>query len=224
MIRILRSLSICSVVALFCWQIFAADPPATTNNSAGGLLESLTAKRDAAGELLNLSNAHGIGLGFQMYVEKFHRFPASSIVGKDGKTARSCAFELLPFLGDEEAKLYKEYRLDEPWDSESNRKLLDKMPAVYRDAFDDPKSTHASFFMPQGKGTIGDDPQGTSEYRIRDGLGRTIVLIEAKREIPWTKPADIEIDPDATKPLPKVGWGRPGGTMAAALADGSAAK
>ncbi len=49
----------------------------------------------------------------------------------------------------------------------------------------------------------------------------TILIVEAKRDIPWTKPEDIEIDPDSTKPLPKFGIGRPNGEFVVAMADGS---
>ena len=41
---------------------------------------------------------------------------------------RAC--RMLPYLGED--ALYKEFKLDEPWDSEHNRKLLARMPAVFK--------------------------------------------------------------------------------------------
>ena len=43
-------------------------------------------------------------------------------------------------------------------------------------------------------------------WGITDGTSNTILVVEAERDIPWTKPEDIAYDPD--KPLPKFG-GRP---------------
>jgi hypothetical protein len=36
----------------------------------------------------------------------------------------------------------------------------------------------------------------------RDGTSNTVMLVEVKREIPWTKPEDIKYDPE--KALPKL--------------------
>jgi biopolymer transport protein ExbD len=48
------------------------------------------------------------------------------------------------------------------------------------------------------------------------------MLVEANRDIPWTKPEDIEIDADPAKPLPKVGGHlQPDGMWIAAFCDGS---
>ena len=49
---------------------------------------------------------------------------------KDGKTLLSWRVDILPFI--EQDTLYKEFHLDEPWDSEHNKKLLAKMPKVFR--------------------------------------------------------------------------------------------
>ena len=44
-----------------------------------------------------------------------------------GKPLLSWRVHLLPFL--EENELYEQFKLDEPWDSPHNIKLLDQMPA-----------------------------------------------------------------------------------------------
>ena len=36
---------------------------------------------------------------------------------------------ILPYLGEE--KLYKEFHLDEPWDSDHNKMLIPRMPKVF---------------------------------------------------------------------------------------------
>ncbi len=37
---------------------------------------------------------------------------------------------MLPYI--EEGNLYNEFRKDEPWDSEHNKKLIERMPETYR--------------------------------------------------------------------------------------------
>ena len=45
--------------------------------------------------------------------------------------------------------------------------------------------------------------KGTTAAEITDGADRTILIVESKRDIPWTKPDDIPFD--ASKPLPELG-------------------
>ncbi len=75
------------------------------------------------------TNLAEIGKAMHQYLKVHERFPAAAIFSKDGKPLLSWRVALLPYLGHEE--LYKQFKLDEPWDSEHNKKLLDKMPRVY---------------------------------------------------------------------------------------------
>jgi hypothetical protein len=53
---------------------------------------------------------------------RFDPYPTHAIYSKDGKTPLlSWRVAILPHLGQE--ALYKEFKLDEPWDSENNKKL-----------------------------------------------------------------------------------------------------
>ena len=52
-------------------------------------------------------------------------------VNESGRELLSWRVFLLPYLGEE--ALYKQFRLNEPWDSPHNRTLVDKMPAVFAD-------------------------------------------------------------------------------------------
>jgi len=71
------------------------------------------------------------GLNFDPKVKRKNQpLPAHAIYSKDGKTPLlSWRVEILRQLGHE--ALYKEFKLDEPWDSEHNKKLIGKMPKVY---------------------------------------------------------------------------------------------
>jgi uncharacterized protein (TIGR03067 family) len=123
---------------------------------------------------------------------------------------------LLPYLG--QAPLYEQYRFDEPWDSPANKKVLDEMPDVYRHPSDPPEVTNSAYYAVVGPGTIFDGEQGRRFADVVDGTRYTILVVEAKREAPWTKPEDVPFDPD--KPLPELGGFTEGG-FRALLADGS---
>ena len=49
--------------------------------------------------------------------------------GPDGTPLHSWRVLILPYI--EQQELYKQFRLDEPWDSTHNIALLDRMPATY---------------------------------------------------------------------------------------------
>jgi hypothetical protein len=145
-----------------------------------------------------------IGLAIHRYLDRHQqRLPPAAVMGPDGKTPHSWRVEILPFLGKGGEALYKQYRLDEPWDSPANKRVLAQMPDVFRSADDDLRSNNSSFFALVGPGTVFDGNQGIKIDQIFDGTTATILLVEAKRNIPWTKPEDIPYD--RTKPLPAFG-------------------
>ncbi|MBA4104902.1 MAG: hypothetical protein C0485_04010 [Pirellula sp.] len=181
------------------------------------LIPQLRVSRQAAARNEAMNSLKQLGLAAHLYETKARSFPPSVFYGKSshgdlnksGDNAadvpRSWRVELLPFLGQEE--LYKQYRLDQPWDSEANLAVLRKMPDVFRSPNDKPASTNASYFAIAGPGTVFDGKEGTPVAEIRDGLSNTLLLVEAKRDIPWTKPEDIAYAAD--QPVPALGGWRP---------------
>ncbi len=156
-------------------------------------------------------------LAMHNYHDVNKHFPPAVLIGPDGKTPHSWRVELLPFLDAND--LYKQYRMDEPWDSENNKQVLEQMPACLRNPYDDPKSTNSGYYVLVGPGTIFEGKDGIRIQNITDGTSNTVMIVEAKRTIPWTKPEDISFDPE--KPLPELG-GFEKGHFATALGDGSA--
>src|SRR5258707_7271470 len=57
------------------------------------------------------------------------RFPPAASRDQEGRPLLSWRVLLLPYV--EQAALYQEFHLDEPWDSPHNLTLLPKMPKVY---------------------------------------------------------------------------------------------
>jgi hypothetical protein len=154
----------------------------------------------------SMRNLSQIGLAMHNCHDTLFGFPMAG-GGNGMHPGLSWRVSLLPFLG--ESGLYKQFKLDEPWDGVNNKKLLERMPAVYafpagRDA---PGMTryrvfvgrHAAFDLSQpGKGLR----RGRTIAAFTDGLSNTILVVEAAEPVPWTKPDELEYDP--TKPLPRL--------------------
>ncbi|HEV3004659.1 MAG TPA: DUF1559 domain-containing protein [Pirellulales bacterium] len=196
------------------WQTEAQIGVADTGIAA--LVPAVMAARDAAKRAQAQNNLKQIALAFHNYADVNGHFPPSVAIGKDGKTPHSWRVAILPYVEGQE--VYNQYKFDEPWDSDHNKTLLAQMPPYFRDAGAEPTTTVSSYFVLTGDSTIGGSKNGTKFLEILDGTSNTILLVEAKRDIPWTKPEDIGYDPG--KPLPKFGGWRAGG-FNAALADGS---
>src|SRR5262249_16313606 len=95
---------------------------------------------------------------------------------------------ILPYMG--QRALYQKFRLDEPWDSKHNKKLLAQMPKVFAPVCgttEEPYSTFYQVFV--GKGA---PFNGTLAPHLRDsfpeGTAQTFLIIEAATAVPWTKP------------------------------------
>src|SRR5262249_43022624 len=145
-------------------------------------------------------------------------FPADAIYSKDGKALLSWRVAILPHLG--YGDLYKQFKLDEPWDSEHNKKLIAKMPEVYAA----PPGAKVAAAEPlyqvfAGNGAIFEGRQGIKFTEAFDGTSNTLLIVEASESVPWTKPADLPYDPQ--KPLPQLGGTYPDGKFNVILADGS---
>jgi hypothetical protein len=175
------------------------------------------AARGAARRVQSANNLKQIGLAFHNYAAAYGHFPPAAGFAPNSKHPHSWRVALLPFL--DQAQLYNEYHFDEPWDSPNNRALIARIPGVYRAPADNGKPTSSSYFVIAGPGTIFSDDNATAFAQITDGLSNTILAVEAKRDIPWTKPEDIPFDPRG--PLPKVGGFSADGTFEILLADGA---
>jgi len=210
-----QSLFALSITVLGLTSPASADPPGA---GPGASADKQLDPQEAKGmQPANKNNLKQLALAMHNYHDVHKHFPPAVVIGPDGKTPHSWRVELLPFL--EEQRLYDQYRQNEPWDSPHNKLILRQMPSVFRSPFADEKSTSSSYYALVGRGTVFEGPEGVRIEHIFDGTSRTLMFVEAKRDIPWTKPADIDFDPD--KPVPQLG-GFVKGRFAAACADGSA--
>jgi hypothetical protein len=184
------------------------------------LVPAVSNARAASNRATSVNNLKQIGLAFHNYVASNNHFPAAvNLGGKSKSIPYSWRVAILPFI--EQQELYNVYNFDEPWDGPNNRKLIDRMPAVFRCSSSDgtPSSrTNSSYFVFTGPATAvgaGTEPKLPD---FTDGTSNTILAVEAVRDIPWTKPEDIPFDTNG--PLPELGGFWEDG-FSALFADGS---
>jgi hypothetical protein len=140
-----------------------------------------------------------IGEAIRYYHDTFKCLPPPAVYSKNGKPLLSWRVLLLPFL--EESELYRQFKLDEPWDSPHNKPLLETVPGCYcMHGIVRPPLTHYRAFV--GPGTAF-ERDGLTWRDFPDGLENTILIVEASEPIPWTKPDELVYDP--AKPLPSLG-------------------
>jgi len=170
------------------------------------------------------NNMREIGLGFHNHMDQKGWLPNNSY-DKNGKPLLSWRVHLLPYLN--ENALYGQFKLDEPWDSPNNKRLLGQMPRVYSTPEASKRAgegkTYYRGFSHQGavfqRPLPGQPPMQLNFTNITDGLTNTILIVEAGEAVEWTRPDDIDWSPG--RPMPPLGAGRAGDQVLVLMADGS---
>lgn len=129
------------------------------------------------------------------YEQEHGQFPASSSRGEDGEPLLSWRVHLLPFLGEDAAKLHAQFRQNEPWDSDHNRTLITQIPKVFRSIPKD-ESGYTTYLLPVGPGTLFDKKQTHSRQTLLDRASQTVLLVSVRPEyaVPWTRPDDWNLN------------------------------
>ncbi|MGC4007247.1 MAG: DUF1559 domain-containing protein [Pirellulales bacterium] len=102
----------------------------TLTTAVGAIGPALEKSAALAKQNMGINNLKMIALAMHNHHDTYRGFPTSALLRGDSKYPMSWRVAILPFI--EEDVLYREYKIDEPWDSEANKKVLAKMPAVYR--------------------------------------------------------------------------------------------
>ena len=183
------------------------------------LMPAVQAAREAARRSQCVNNLKQMGLAMHNYHSINDRFPPPAILSKQGQPLLSWRVALLPYL--EQEALYNEFHLDEPWDSEHNKALIDRMPAVFRcPSASAPEPGTTAYRVFTGKGAAFDQPEGLPITAVVDGTSNTIGIVEAKEAVAWTKPEDLPFTGDGAAAFELLGSDHAGGFNALFL-DGS---
>jgi hypothetical protein len=207
----------------------------------GLLLPAVQKVREAAVRIQSANNLKQLSIGMMNYADDHQgRLPPAVVYDGQGKPLYSWRVLLLPYI--ENGHPYKQFHLDEAWDSPNNSKLLSMMPKVYAPpdsaASNDKTVTFYQVLDGPGAAFNSDPSKGLQPFQVPgvsaqlkesswvtrypasflDGTANTILIAEAGDAVPWTKPADLHFDP--TGPLPKLG-GMLSGDFNVVMADGS---
>jgi hypothetical protein len=168
---------------------------------------ALQKMRGAAARNVASNNLKQLGLALHDYHDANGRFPAVASFDKKNKPLLSWRVHLLPYIN--QGNLYKEFHLDEPWDSEHNKKLIEMMPKVFANPANpklaaDYKTTYLA--PVHSTAIFTGDLQGSRMVDISDGTSSTALLVDVDDTdaVIWTKPDDLKLDiKEPTKSLSK---------------------
>jgi len=195
------------IIVICCVAVFAF---CLVPIGIGLLLPAVQKVREAAARISSSNNLKQMGLAAHAYHDTNGTLPPAAITDKRGKPLLSWRVAILPYV--EQQQLYNQFKLDEPWDSPNNIKLLPLMPKLYAAPGGDAASMESNtrYRVFQGKGTA----PGLPLKAITDGPENTVLIVEAADAVPWTKPDELEYSP--TKPLPRLGgaWSNRGDFLA----------
>jgi hypothetical protein len=188
------------------------------------LAPALRAARESARRSVRVNNFKQIALAMHIYHDAKKSFPPPAIYDAAGKPLLSWRVMILPYI--EQQELYDQFHLDEPWDSDHNRTLIPKMPALFGDPEmpDLAAAGRTTTLLPVGEGTVFDGREGRKYQDITDGTSNTIMIVEVIPELAvvWTKPDDWEVDlADPLRGVKRGANDKRGGIFTAAWCDGS---
>jgi hypothetical protein len=96
---------------------------------------------------------------------------------------------LLPYLGEQE--LADKYRMDEPWDSPTNRSLIERCPEVFQLPTSEVRPGCANACAVIGKQTAWPAQMRMRIREFQRGMSNTIFVVEASSRREWMNPRDM---------------------------------
>ena len=148
------------------------------------IYEKATESESQAGRLFDLNR---IGRAMIAYHNVSGHLPDNSPLN-ESEHPTSWRVKLLPYL--DEAILYSQYRTDEPWNSDHNIELLERMPPIFG------TETKTQVLRIVGYGTVFSDDRQVKLSNVKDDPSLTLFAIRTidEQAVPWTKPVDSEFD------------------------------
>lgn len=176
---------------------------------------------DAQNRMVTTNNMKQLGLAMFGYADQHNgSLPAAGMPAPNtppnqpGTPLLSWRVYMLPYL--EQENLFRQFRLNEPWDSPHNKNLIAQMPKVFETPGRTTPQAGMTYFQvittPQQPGGQRNPAEsapfgGTVRPRIpasfMDGTSNTILIVEAANPVIWTKPDDVIYQ--AGGPMPTFG-------------------
>ena len=205
-------------------MVVVAPDALMTDEFAVTIRAGMQKVRQSSAERTRLNRLRQQALMTLNYESARQHIPQRYSVDDNGKPLLSWRVQILPFDSDY-AELYSKFKMDEPWDSPHNLKLVKEMPNVYSDV--DPLSMANNqngktiYQAPVCKGAIIASDKTTEFKEVTDGTSNTLLIVTVAPEhaVIWTKPADWEVD--LAKPLAKL-WYKGRKAIEIVRCDGSA--
>jgi hypothetical protein len=181
------------------------------------LLPAVQAAREAARRAQCVNNLKQIALAMHNYADTYGCFPPAATYDADGKPLLSWRVLILPFIDGE--NISGQFHLDEAWDSPANKPLADQMPSAFR-CPSEPEAKGLTTYqvIVDPRSIFTGKPAGVPVNAVTDGTSNTLLVVESKSTVPWTKPEDLSTK--SSDPLLGAGSKHPGG-FDVAMADGS---
>ena len=142
-----------------------------------------------------------ICLGLLNYEAAHQHLPARYNVSNNNREPLlSWRVHILPYI--EEEALYEKFKLDEPWNSPHNLKLVEEMPDVFRSPRAKVKAGRTVYLGLEHERSgltsprrAGNTPKGSRIEEFTAGTSQTIIVVRANDEdaVPWSKPEDLEV-------------------------------
>lgn len=144
-----------------------------------------------------LKNLQAISLAALLYEKKNGKPLPVFSKDKNGKPLHSWRVLILPWLGTQERELYEKIRLDEPWDSDYNRRFHQCNLPVFRCPFAERWQEKRFKLYEKNKEnmTLTVPRMGDTTYSLLAGSGK---IVERPDPICWMKP-DGEISPETAQ-------------------------
>jgi prepilin-type processing-associated H-X9-DG protein len=170
--------------------------------TVSGILLSLVQKvRESATRMETCNDMKLTALALWSYHDAQKKFPPAVFRDEQVKTLYSWRVNVFGYAV-ADRYFWKEFQKDLPWDDPANIRWASHDTWPYSGQIHGAPAgmTFHQVFVGPGTAFEGD---GVAKADFPDGLENTLLVVEARNAVPWTKPADLTYDPNA--PLPPLG-------------------
>jgi hypothetical protein len=176
------------------------------------LLPAVQKVREAAARTQSQNNLKQIAIAAHSHHDVFKRIPSPKHISQNGQAVDlSWRVSILPFI--EQQALFQQFDTTLPWDNPRNAPFQNIVIQVYQSPRFEPVPGQTHYQAFTGPNTLFPDNGPRTFAAIPDGTSNTFLAAEAIQAVPWTKPADMDVQPNGALPLPPM--------FNAAMADGS---